>query len=103
MLRLIVGYVKHPTDTWEDMYRRLKEKISAALERFPIHNWTDELRKRKTNFKNSIDASERNLLVQRISKWQPRDIKDDQLHQEPHRSRGRPRTKWFEYADAEAG
>ena len=52
MLRLMIGYVKGPDDSWADMHRRLSAKISRSLTKYPLILWSDELesRKRESNF-----------------------------------------------------
>ena len=97
MLRLIIGYVKKPDDTWEDMYRRLKQKIEAALHRFPIHDWVNELKKRKRKFQSNLRNGLRNPLTQYMHVWQPNDINDEKLEQRPRRLRGRPKTTWYDH------
>ena len=54
MLRLIVGYVKGPDDSWADMYRRLRSKLASALAKKPVGEWVPALKTRK---KSLLDCS----------------------------------------------
>ena len=94
MLRLMVGYVKLPEDSWEDMYRRLRHKIDKALEKQPVRMWAEMLHANRDKLKAQLAAGTRCTLTCQVASWSPTDIKDDKLANPPSRKRGRPRVRW---------
>ena len=98
MLRCMAGYVKFESDDWSDMYRRIKVKISSAMARQPIREWSAELANCKSRLQTKLHRPNRNTLLQLVTAWNPSNIADPKLLQEPKRSRGRPRTTWNRFA-----
>ena len=94
MLRLMVGYVKGPEDTWADMCKRLSQKIAAALAKFPGKPWNEELKARKQKMANKMDVGSAPALVLAVHSWDPASIYDAKLPFQPGRRKGRPPTSW---------
>ena len=97
MLRLMVGYTKFAEDSWEDMYRRLKGKITHAMTAHNIFDWGGELIKRKSEFLKQLIEGRRSGLVHAVHMWSPKLAADPKLLKTLARSRGRPRTRWSQY------
>ena len=97
MLRLIVGYVKGPDDSRADMYRRLRDKIGAALQRHTIRDWVETLKADKQLLSAQVQSGERCLLTCQVTQWHPPAEDDPNLAHTPRRKRGRPRTGWSQH------
>jgi len=95
MLRLIIGYTKHPEDTWADMYRRLRQRILAATSQHPIREWEEELSRQTRKFHDQLITRQRNRLSVRVFFWDPQSTRDPKFSIQPRRKRGRPCTKWY--------
>ena len=95
MLRLIIGYTKHPEDTWAGMYRRLRQRLLAATSKHPIREWEQELSRRTRKFYDELLTCQRNRLSVRVFYWDPTCIRDPKSSHQPRRKRGRPCTKWY--------
>ena len=95
MLRLIVGYVKGPDDSWADMYRRLRSKLASALAKKPVGEWVPALKMRKQSLLDQIEAGLRSPLTRLVATWRPDAYVDRKLDRKPARGRGRPRTVWL--------
>ena len=94
MLRLIIGYSKQSDDTWEDMYRRIKHKMTKAMGKSPTRDWAKEVKRRKAKLQEDLMQNLRNRLVCEVSRWDPRQIHDPKLPTPPRKGPGRPRTPW---------
>ena len=75
----MVGYVKLNTDTWEDMYRRLKLRLEKIQEHIPISSWTGELNRRKDALHHRVTHTSSNCLVKSVREWSPKSINDLKL------------------------
>ena len=95
MIRLIVGYVKLPSDSWEDMYRRMRTRVDRALEKHQIRMWADTLQKNREQLSRQLSAGERCTLTCKIANWNPTAIRDEKLTSHPSRGRGRPLVAWM--------
>ena len=94
MLRRMVGWISHSDDTWEDRGRRMKLRLNAALESYPMHDWSQVVRDRKWKFlgqKPSWPA-----LARQAAEWLPPDCTDVNKAN-PFRGRGRPATRWNDF------
>ena len=98
MLRLMVGYVKNPEDSWEDMYRRLRGKIDVAIRHFPIRMWGPELSASKSKVHGELCSDSRPELLKRVHEWDPASVLDQKLPVQPRRLRGHPMTTWAQQA-----
>ena len=95
MIRCMVGYTKLPEDTWEDMYSKIKSKMADALARTPIRDWQAEVKQQKTKHRTQLQQDRRSYLVCEMSRWDPQQVRDSKLPEQPRRGPGRPRVKWY--------
>ena len=94
MLRSMVGFVKHADDSWADMYRCLRERLDAALTATRVRDWNEEVKLAKEKLKMGVATSTASSLTARAVNWHPPAVVDTKLEHLPHRSRGRPFTRW---------
>ena len=88
MLRKIVGWVRIPTEDWNDTIRRMREKVNAALQIYPMQPWSSEYLRRQ--FRMVCRFAKRPYeWAMRVSHWKPKETNED-----AYRSRGRPATRW---------
>ena len=99
MLRLIIGYVKAPEDSWADMCRFLRSRLARAVAMKPIREWLPTLKSAKRRLLESAKSGARNKLTCTVAAWRPDVTRDAKLKCKPARSRGRPRTVWFPKVD----
>ena len=59
MLRLMFGYVKLPHDAWQDMYRKLRQRIERATAKFPLRLWHLEIACRKRPLEQKLQLRKR--------------------------------------------
>ena len=97
----MLGFVKKRDDTWEDAYRRMKQKLSKTMDRFKIKIWSDELATRKQKLHERVTKTSTNPLVTRNFNWNPKTSSDSKLDVNLYKSRGRPRTTWCQYVNKE--
>ena len=94
MTRCMVGYSKLPEDTWEAMYSTIKRKMADALARTQIRDWQAEVKQQKAKLRTHIQQGQRSHLVCEMSRWDPQQVRDPKLPEQPRRGPGRPRVKW---------
>ena len=99
MLRCMAGFVKLETDDWNDMYRRVNAKVSKAIARRPIRQWSTEIHKYKVKLHTKLHHQNPNTLLGILANWKPKDVVDDKFPLQPKRSRGRPLTTWDQFVN----
>ena len=94
MLRKIVGWVRFDEETWETTGHRMKARLEAALERYPLKSWS------------SLRAEQRDALVEKARNqtstllalsfyWDPvATSAENSVGKRPHRARAHPRQRW---------
>ena len=97
MLRLIVGYVKLDSDTWADMYRRMKDKIQNAATIFPFRDWAVTLQQRKDRLNSVVSQNGRDPLTCKVAVWRPDNVLDEKFNTLFRRRCGRPRATWIDH------
>ena len=45
MLRKIVGWVRLPNELWETTMRRMTDRVTNALQQWPLKSWGERLHK----------------------------------------------------------
>ena len=88
MLRSIVGWVRIPTEDWSDTMSRMREKVNAALQIYPMQPWSSEYLRRQFRMVCRF-AKRPDEWAMRVSHWKPRETNED-----TYRKRGRPATRW---------
>ena len=67
MLRRMVGWVSSSGDSWEDIGRRMKNRLQQCLDKSPVIDWSEAVYNRKSKCFNSIDAAP--LWISSDCKW----------------------------------
>ena len=94
MIRTMIGYVKLPGDDWADMYRKVNFKMETAFTSYPVCDWCETLRIRKSNLYGKIVRRKGSPLTCQAALWLPSIVHDDKLQQQGRRGRGAPRVRW---------
>ena len=94
MLRKIVGWTRHPGDSWETVMRIMKTKVSNAMEQFYVQPWDKCIQiHRMKNFRRL--AMMDNGRWEKLSmQWEPQNVQDVSHDYVAHRLPGRPRLRW---------
>jgi len=94
MLRKIIGWVfGDPEDTWEEIGRRMKMRMTAGLQSYPIQDWSAMSSSRKKALQERTCSPTTSHLVQQAVNWKPYlcELLNSQI---AYRSVGRPPYRW---------
>ena len=98
MMRRMIGWQIFDEDGWEDVGRRMKQKLTQALERQPIVEWSKSIANRKQQLLTSQDSLP--VLTKKAMMWnvvECASLNNVQGQSFPKRSVGHPRTRWREF------
>jgi len=98
MLRSIVGWVSFDNDeeSWESRGHRMKAKLRAALELFPVTPWSELIAKKKQALYEHLSLRTTSDLVKRVVNWKPRDCEAYNEHF-ARKAAGHPRCTWEDF------
>ena len=94
MLRKIAGWVRIGNEPWEETMRRMKDRVSCALQQYPVMPWKKRIGKALWKFILRVKTAPENSWIQQSSMWAPNEMNDDASDFLPYRCRGRPCLKW---------
>ena len=90
MLRRMVGWVCYDNESWEERGRRMRKRLTTALELRPVMDWSEQLANRREKMLSTMD--EASHWTKLAYKWEPRLCSNLNKH-DARRLRGRPRTR----------
>ena len=90
MLRRIVGFSKHPGESWEEAGRRCKRKVRVAMQVFPVSDWLVVMDRSTWRLVARLATSDSQEWPTQVLRWRPAGS----------RRRGRPRRRWTDNVDA---
>ena len=94
MLRKIIGWRRVPDEPWDITMRRMKLRMSSALDQWYIKPWSMRINLSRWSHACRVKAVEPERWVSLACKWKP-DSTFDLWHDcVPYRSVGRPVLKW---------
>ena len=93
MLRRLVGWVSSSGDSWEDIGRRMKNRLQQCLNKSPMIDWSAVVYNRKSNCFNSIDAAP--FWTYSACKWEVVACNSANFA-DAYRSVGRPFMRWHD-------
>ena len=94
MLRQIVGWVfGDPDDSWEEIGHRMKMRMKAGLQSYPIQDWSAMIFSRKQALQERTYSPNTSYLVRQAVNWEP-GLCDSLNSQIAYRSVGRPPYRW---------
>ena len=86
ILRRIVGWIQCEGDDWHAMGQTMKRRLSHALQRYPIDDWSITRNMQRDRLLHRLACGQAPTIVCRVHEWLP----------EGRRKRGRPLTRWTE-------
>ena len=95
MLRRIVGWVRLDDEAWELTGRRMKQKLNAALSRYPVRTWSGARENSRSRMIKRLEEGTAPILTILAFAWQPGSPNMNvQNGTRAYRCQGKPRQRW---------
>ena len=94
MVRKIVGWVRLPEEPWENTMRRMGTRVNRVVGQSKMREWSTRLLDTQWKFVGRLKMLPTTSWPSRAAFWQPLEIDDLSCDFVPHRTRGRPYTRW---------
>ena len=94
MLRSIVGWIRIADEPWRDTMRRMNERLQRAMRIHYVEPWEFQIFRRQWYYAHHVAINDQMVWPSLILNWQPNLVHDPYYTHMPHRTRGRPRTRW---------
>ena len=94
MLRKIVGWTRHPGDSWETVMRVMKEKVTDAMSRYYVRPWEQSIRQKKIGHLQRVANMDGGRWEKLSKQWDPTVVQDLSQEYHAYREQGRPRLRW---------
>ena len=99
MLREIVGWVRYSEDSWETIMRRMKHRVTKALEQHPVKAWSERLSSMREKYLDRLENLPNARWEVQSTQWVPTEVADVSQEFYAHRLRGRPVLRWNDVSD----
>ena len=94
MLRKIVGWTRHPQDSWETVMRAMKIKIQNAMTRYYVRPWDQCIQEKKISHLDRLIVMHDVRWEKLSMQWEPTKVQDLSQDYFAYRAPGRPRLRW---------
>ena len=94
MLREIVGWTRHPEDSWETVMSVMKDKVSNAMKRYYVRPWDQCIQQKKVGNVQRLATMDNGRWEKLSMQWEPKYVQDSSQEYFAHRLPGRPRLRW---------
>lgn len=94
MLRGMVGWVRIPEEPWNVTMRRMFTRVKNAFAHTKMKVWSVRLAEIQWEFIGRFKSLPLTSWPSRAAFWQPREVDDVSCDFMPHRTVGRPFTRW---------
>ena len=94
MLRRIVGIRRIVDEPWEDIMRKMKDRMREAERLYHSKSWSERCIRNKWKLASHIVRSDKETWAKKMITFQANAIDDEEAPCVPHRYPGRPQTRW---------
>ena len=94
MLRGIAGWVRLPNELWETTMRRMTDRVTNALQQWPLKSWGERLYEARWKHMCRLKMIPHSNLQMLSSRWSPPENIDAAWQFIPYRNKGHPNLGW---------